>query len=478
MVGLDDLTNRYPIDSATASDLLESLADDGGVVPLGPDDQGREQWADSRNLGEVRRLSIALKRREAVAVSPERFSAFVLRRQHAHPGSRMRGEAAVDVVLEQLQGYPATVEIWEKEILPRRISDFRPSWLDAALSSGSWRWRADGEARGEPRVAFVARDFAGSWPAREGDDPPSNHESAVFDRLRTRGAAFADEIARDLGTLPSIVRESLSELLGRGMATNDRLDPLRAGGDATSEALARASTSRGRPRLGSFRRPASVRPEGRWSAIEDDPVAYPEASLLAWASVLLDRHGVLARETVALDPWAPPWRDLQPVLARSELRGELRRGYFVEGLSGVQYALPEAAESLGRAPGDDADPALLNTLDPANLYGSGAPFDVPLLEGGTARLTRSASNFVVNVAGRPVLIGEGFGKKLTGLASASEAELRAAIALIPSLAGPSRRVLKVESYNTAVTLASPAEPWLAEVGFVRDPPGMAYYAGW
>ena len=71
------------------------------------------------------------------------------------------------------------------------------------------------------------------------------------------------------------------------------------------------------------------------------------------------------------------------------------------------------------------------------------------------------------------------GSRLTGLAaSASEAEIRAAMALIPSLAGPSRRVLKVESYNTAAPLASPAEPWLAEAGFVRDPPGMAYYAGW
>ena len=77
-----------------------------------------------------------------------------------------------------------------------------------------------------------------------------------------------------------------------------------------------------------------------------------------------------------------------------------------------------------------------------------------------------------------VLICEGFGKRLTGLASASEVEVRAAVALIPTLAGPSRRVLKIESYNGAATLATPAEPWLAEAGFVRDPPGMAYYAGW
>ncbi len=159
----------------------------------------------------------------------------------------------------------------------------------------------------------------------------------------------------------------------------------------------------------------------------------------------------------------------------------MRRGYFVEGLSGVQYALAEAADELARIaaqPRTMAQPVLLSTLDPANLYGSGAPFDIPLLEGGTARLIRSAANSIVLHAGRPVLMIEAAGRRLTGLASASEAELRMSLALLPTLAGPTRRVLKVETYNNAATLASPIAPWLEEIGFVRDHPGMAYYAGW
>jgi ATP-dependent Lhr-like helicase len=203
--------------------------------------------------------------------------------------------------------------------------------------------------------------------------------------------------------------------------------------------------------------------------------------VLDWAAALLERYGVVARETAALDPWAPPWRHLAPWLARAELRGELRRGYFVEGLSGVQYATNEAAEELTQraAARDRADtPVLISTLDPANLYGAGAAFDIPLLEGGTARLSRADGNYVVMSGGRPLLIIEASGRRLTGLASASELELRGALALLPALAGPARRVLKVETYNNAATLASPAAPWLAELGFVRDHPGMAYYAGW
>ncbi len=190
---------------------------------------------------------------------------------------------------------------------------------------------------------------------------------------------------------------------------------------------------------------------------------------------------MLSRETVELDPWAPPWRDLAPWLARAELKGELRRGYFVEGLSGVQYAEPGAIEGLARSASElstSTEPVLLGSLDPANLYGSGAPLDIPLLEGGSARLSRNSSNFLVLIGGRPVLIIEGVGKRLTGLASASDIEKKQAISLLPTLAGSHRRVLKVEQYNTAATLASPAAPWLAEVGFVRDPPGMAFYAGW
>ena len=200
---------------------------------------------------------------------------------------------------------------------------------------------------------------------------------------------------------------------------------------------------------------------------------------MAWAAAMLDRYGVLARETVALDPWAPPWRELVPWLARAEWRGEIRRGYFVEGLSGVQYATDEVARELAEGPiASGKAPFLLATLDPANLYGSGAPLDVPLLEGGSARLTRSAGNSLVLRDGRPILIVEAAGKRLTGLASASADELREGLALLPGLAGPQRRVLKVELYNGEPALATPAATWLAEAGFVRDPPGMAFYAGW
>jgi ATP-dependent Lhr-like helicase len=274
------------------------------------------------------------------------------------------------------------------------------------------------------------------------------------------------------------LRRALRAVLRRGLATNDRFDPLRPGAFEVLDAV--AGGSRGPRRGRSSRRNDLARPEGRWELVAT-PAEDPEARVLAWIDALFGRYGVLARETVAMDPWAPPWAEFYPRLARLELRGEIRRGYFVEGLSGVQYATEEAAEGLAAlASGGGRDDAevFLAASDPANLYGAGAPLDVPLLEGGTARLSRAPGNFLALRGGRPILIVEAYGKRLTGLASASAAELDSALARVLELASPERRVLKVETYNGRPAHSCPVAPRLAELGFVRDYPAMTFYAAW
>src|SRR5947208_4990872 len=131
-----------------------------------------------------------------------------------------------------------------------------------------------------------------------------------------------------------------------------------------------------------------------------------------------------------------PWRVLYEVLSRMELTGEVRRGYFAEGLSGAQFALPEAARLLQdlTLPSTAAAPlVLLHSLDPANLYGSGAPLDIPLLDGGTRPLLRRQGNWLVLRAGRPVLLVEQQGQKLTALPSASREGVEAAVACLPGI---------------------------------------------
>src|SRR5439155_11924164 len=124
---------------------------------------------------------------------------------------------------------------------------------------------------GEPRVALVPRDFAGGWPTPEEAAPLDEVEARVLDHLGRRGASFVVDVAREEGLEPSRVRAALGGLMRRGLATNDRFDPLRPGADAVTEALARASSAavghRGRTRLGSYRRRSSLRPDGRWALV-------------------------------------------------------------------------------------------------------------------------------------------------------------------------------------------------------------------
>lgn len=174
------------------------------------------------------------------------------------------------------------------------------------------------------------------------------------------------------------------------------------------------------------------------------------------------------------------------MFSRLELTGEVRRGYFVEGLSGAQFALPEAAERLQEmhAPSTAAAPLLLlHSLDPANLYGSAAPFDIPLLDGGTRPLTRRAGTWLVLKAGRPVLLVEGQGKRLTALASASRADVVAAVRTLPDILAhqkglTQRHRLTVEEWNGQGVTTSDGRGLLEEAGFVRDLQGMTLYAAW
>ena len=486
MIGLDDLTARYPIGPALATELLERFADEGGLVRLEPvDGSDAPRWADRQNLEEVRRLSIAIRRRESVAVPPEAFADFVARRQHVHPRpvskasrGRRSGPGAAPGV--RRAGRPLGVG----------PAPERGSAISGPPGSTKPSARATGPGgpgptrRGEPgSPSSPATSPAPGRSAEEVAEPPDRRGS-VLDFLDRRGASFAVDIARETGLGPLAVRAALDGLAASrpGDERPLRPAPARRPGDGRGACRPRRSATARPGRLGGSagRRRGGPRGDGRRSA--DRPIDDPESAASGLGlgparSLRRPDAGRRSRSTPGRPPggtWPPGWPG--PRCGASCAGATSSRG---SRASSTPTA--EAAEEL--APGRPrhrraASPILLSTLDPANLYGSGAPLDIPLLEGGTARLSRNSSNFLVLIAGPPGPDHRRARQAADGLASASESELKTAISLLPTLAGPSRRVLKVETYNTAATLAGPAAPWLAEVGFVRDPPGMAFYAGW
>lgn len=526
LVGLDDLVARYPLDAAEATDLLERFAREGRLVKLRevPSDDAspptNPRFADPANLEAIRRVTLALKRREAVAVAPEVFADFIARRQFVHPATRLTMSFAdpsslrddpehdpLDRVLVMLQGVHADWPTWKTCLLPGRIAGFRADWLGDRLASWGWRWRArpqgdvrDGPGLNNALVALVDQEFLGMLneaDAHHAADDPANPAGAdpvaneVWETLKGRGASFVDDLALLLGREPSRVRRALRDLAARGMVSNDRLEPLEEGDLPTpsladSQSVWRGGARRGGWRIGAeTRRRLRGRTEGRWFAltVETPRQGDPESRWDRWIEALLTRYGVLTRELAALCPQAPPWRELAARLDRLEWRGEVRRGHFVEGLSGPQFADPQAWNQLSaHRPDPDDTPFLIAAVDPANLYGTGAPFDLPLAarEGGAwASFARHRGHWLVLRGGRPVLLIEQEGKTLTAPPSASESECRAALELLAGLptASHSRAHarLRVERFNGAPVRQSIAEGWLRALGFVPDPPGLTLF---
>jgi ATP-dependent Lhr-like helicase len=485
LVSLADVLGRYPFDAGWARRQLEEWAQSGRLVPVPPASAAEPtQWAAPANLEQLQRSTLALLRREVVTVPPTQFADFVARWQFVHPETRpATGEGLTDV-LGRLQGVLAPAELWEQTLLPARVPGYEPRHLDEALAGGAWTWACQSGSDGLGSLAFLPREQLAEWPAPAAPEVALDEGAErVRECLRQRGALFVTDLAAQTTLAPSAVRAALNVLLGRGLVGNDRFDVIRTGNESPALATAATATAVGRWRATPRR--TQFRPEGRWFLI---PWGSPDTETLAvrQATLLLNRFGFAARELAQMDPWLLPWRVLYEVLSRMEMAGSVRRGYFAEGLSGAQFALPEAAQLLQEValPSSAAAPVLLlHSLDPTNLYGAGAPFDVALLDGGTRSLSRRAGNWLVQCAGRPVLLIEQQGKRLTALASASREEVAAAVACLPqTLSRHQRRDVRhrltVNEWNGQPVTATPGRDFLEAAGFVRDYQSMTWYAAW
>ena len=485
LVSLADVLARYPVEEGWARQRFAAWTAAGQLVALRPAAGGDEpRWAAPANLEQMQRGTLAVLRREVLTCPAHQFADFLLRWQYRHPATRREGPEGLRAVLRRLEGLPLPAELWEQTVLPARVRDYQGRWLDDLSSAGEWLWACQGDEAGAGELAFFHREHLPrlARPPRAADQPPDGDCALVYEHLRRHGASFVVDIAQATGRPPSRVRASLWRLLRWGLASNDRFDVVRRGEEAAG---ADGAADTGRPSLRRLLRPrAGGRPEGRWALLAWG-TPDTETRAIHQASLLLERYGVVTRELALLDPWALPWRVLYEVLSRLEWTGAVRRGYFVEGFSGAQFALPEAAEQLAGhvRPARAAEPViLLHALDPANLYGSAAPLDLPLPD-GVRPFTRRPGNWLALRAGHPVLLVEGHGKRLTALPGAGPDDLACAVACLPDLLRTAHGVnprgkLSVEEWNGRPVTATAGRELLAAAGFVRDYQAMTLYAAW
>jgi ATP-dependent Lhr-like helicase len=339
-----------------------------------------EQWCERGLLARIHRYTLNRLRAEIEPVTTQDFMRFLFSWQHVLPGERKSGPDALPVVLASLEGFEAPASAWESDLLPLRITDYQFTWLDDLCLAGRAGWlrlaapaaRAGGRAgpvRSTP-IALVARRHRGIWQSAAGDagqlPAMSSRAERVVEVLQQAGASFFDEIVDAARLLPTELESALAELAALGVVGSDSFAGIRA--------LLLPSEKR-KPFGGGTRRGRraafGIQDAGRWALVRAQPVADDEVAEHV-ARVLLRRYGVIFWRLLAREAdWLPPWRDLLRVLRRLEARGEIRGGRFVAGVSGEQYALPEALaalRSIRRLPADD-NLIAISAADPLNLVG-------------------------------------------------------------------------------------------------------------
>ncbi|HUO18550.1 MAG TPA: DEAD/DEAH box helicase [Steroidobacteraceae bacterium] len=372
------------------------------------------EWCERRLLARIHRYTVKRLRAEIEPIEARDFLRFLFEWQRVTPAGRMEGPDAVGAILAQLEGFEAAASAWETEILPQRISEYEPAWLDEQCLAGRFAWtrlaprRSDPERRAAPvratPVVLLARRNLKAWTALAGE-PCAAQLSAgaqrVADYLGAHGASFFDELAGGAGLLPSQAEEALAELVALGLVNSDSFAGLRAL-LVPSERRRSAAGGRRRRRVALFGMDAA----GRWSRSARDsraPAAAPDRARqeeLAEHVVrtLLRRWGVVFWRLLAREAdWLPPWRDLLTCCRRLEARGEIRGGRFVAGVTGEQYAAPEAITLLreARRKPREGHCVALSGADPLNLVGIITP---------GARLPALAGNRVLYRDGVPTAL--------------------------------------------------------------------------
>jgi len=387
------------------------------------------EWCDRRLLQRIHRLTLSTLRKRIEPVTPAAYMQWLLRWQHLAPQTQLTGEDGLLHALSQLEGFEAPAVEWERTLLPARIANYSPAWLDALCLSGAIGWGrvsphpawSSGQGSAPRRViptsaapiTFFLRDSADwlPWALAESCVEEKNLLHALSPealRVRTelsrRGACFTADLQRNLALTKQQTQTALWELATAGIAAADGFDQLRALMDPKRKSAASAAE----PAPTSLKRRTAARSSaGRWSLLCADAAVSSDtstaeariarahlhdAAMESAARMLLARYGILFRDLLTRESNAPKWRDLSPILRRLEARGEVRGGRFVTGVSGEQYALPDAADSLRARPpahaGRQTPAAIIEVAaaDPANLVGIVIPGDrVPSIPGRSVR---------------------------------------------------------------------------------------------
>jgi ATP-dependent Lhr-like helicase len=490
---------RYGIDTGAVLRELERGGElvRGELRPM-PARPNEREWCDVEVLRRLRRASLAALRKEIEPTEQRRLAAFLPAWQgidrHARAGA---GIDRLREVLVPLQGLALPADMWERDVLPRRVGAYSPSWMDALCASGEVVWVGTGASGRSGRVALYFREDAPAIGAPPGPaTAPVGPEHELLRARLAQGPAFFTDLLAECDASAEALREALWDLAWAGEVTNDAWAPLRAPrlslarAQGGSQAPAGARRGSARSRFAGRRRTgAQSQVQGRWSLAANVFHGGPEGAAGAverrrtLAELLLERYGIVTREQVLAEGIPGGFAILYDTFCNLETLGVCRRGYFVEGMGGAQFALPGAVERLRADPKRDGRALVLAAADPAQPYGAALPWPRrEAADGATlGRPARVGGAYVVLVDEHPVLYVERGGRGLLTLAPRADGEgqrhelhetdsLRVALeALAEAVRAGRVGKLALERIDGEPAIASALAELLVELGFHPGP---------
>jgi len=350
------------------------------------------EWCERRLLQRIHKSTLHSLRKQVEAVTPAVYMRFALEWQHLAARRQLTGEGGLLEAIRGLEGFEAPAVEWERSLLPQRVANYDPRWLDALTLTGVVGWGrisphpafASIESGGPKRIVptgmapitfFVREEALWMDLCLAQREIPETYLTASLSELANRarsylgerGAMFPGDLARALGVSASDVSRALWELVAAGLVTADGFDSLRVLVDPRRKQMFASPSGM---------RKASRPSVGRWSMMRGPDAAeqsavWREAAVESACGVLLRRYGVVFRDLMERETAMPKWRELLGMFRRMEARGSVRGGRFVSGFSGEQFALPEALEGLRAMRGRDCvtDTVTYSAADPMNLVG-------------------------------------------------------------------------------------------------------------
>jgi len=469
-----ELRARYGVDPTSA---LKALERDGELVrgELRPGGRpGEPEWCDTEVLRRLRRASLAALRKEIEPADQRALAAFLPSWQGVdrHPSAGV-GIDRLREILVPLQGLALPAEVWERDVLPRRTGAYSPTWLDQLCASGEVVWVGAGTlGRSTGRVALYFREDAeaiGRVAPPRGATPPAEPEHDLLRERLARSPCFFTDLLAEVALAPEQLQEALWDLVWAGEVTNDAFAPLRA--PRLTLARAKRAPQPSARRFGARRGGGQATVQGRWALTGSIFRHEPEvgARRRTIAELLLERYGIVTREQVLAEGIAGGFSILYDALSQLETLGICRRGYFVEGLGGAQFALPGAVERLrAQRSVEEAPPLVLAATDPAQPYGAALPW--PRRDEDARRPARVRGAYVVLTGAEPVLYVEKGGRGIATLVEAGDARLYPAFEALAAFitAGRGRR-LSLERVDGEPVVGSGHEAMLVKLGFRAGP---------